>query len=730
MDQPRRLSARAAAATTPPTTSPATTGTGTGTTTSPPYPHTTPAAGAPLSTSTTSLSSSGQSDRNVGIGIGIGIGRADTPPATELAAYADMADVEKLSPAPAPAPPSAPRPGTGPEDLFKPRSFRFWLTLFCNFLALFLVALDRTIIATAVPRITDEFGSLGDIGWYGSAYMLTTSCAQLVFGRIYKFYDMKWTFLISIVVFEIGSAICGAAPNSTVFIVGRAIAGMASAGIFSGCMLIMIPMIPLHRRPAFQGLFGMVFGIASVMGPLIGGGFTSGVTWRWCFYINLPIGAVSLVFMIFFWNPPEEDARPAVSFMGHVKRLDPIGMLFFLPGVVCLLLALQWGGSTYAWNEWRTILLLAIFGAATMAFIATQILRPDTAMVPPKVITQRSVAFGTSFTFFLAGSMLMMVYYVPIWFQTVKQADPIKSGIYTLPLVLSLVVSSIVSGIATQKIGYYVPSMLLAPSLMSVGEGLMSTFNRDTPSSHWIAFQFLAGFGLGFGMQTSGLAIQTVLPKEDISSGIAINFFVQQLGGAVFTSVGQAILSNLLVSQLAGIPGFNTESIVNEGATDLTKTVPPEFFDQVLNAYNYACQRIFLAAMGLAFASLLCAFGMEWKSIKKGRQGPPGGGPGGGPGAGANPPTDVAKPSDQHKEKDNKKKQAIMEGRRSGLLTKPVPEGSSSARSSLQRAGGKKRISGPEDGSSSNWSIQDGTQDPVKEEKRGVPYFQGVSARS
>lgn len=173
-----------------------------------------------------------------------------------------------------------PKPGAFNEDLYQPKSFKFWLTLFCNFLALFLVALDRTIISTAIPRITDEFKSLGDIGWYGSAYMLTTASSQLVFGRIYKFYDMKWTFLASIVVFEVGSAICGAAPNSPVFIAGRAIAGLASAGIFSGCMLIMIPMIPLHKRPMFQGMFGMIFGIASVMGPLVGGGFTSSVTWR------------------------------------------------------------------------------------------------------------------------------------------------------------------------------------------------------------------------------------------------------------------------------------------------------------------------------------------------------------------------------------------------------------------------------------------------------------------
>ncbi|KAL2200353.1 major facilitator superfamily domain-containing protein [Corynascus similis CBS 632.67] len=522
--------------------------------------------------------------------------------------------------------PSQSEPKSRDDELFQPKSVRFWLTLLCNFLALFLVALDRTIIATAVPRISDEFQALGDIGWYGSSYMLTTACAQLLFGRIYKFYDMKWAFLLSVIVFEIGSTICGAAPNSTAFIVGRAIAGLGSAGIFSGCLLIMIPMIPLHRRPAFQGLFGMVFGIASVMGPLVGGGFTGEVTWRWCFYINLPIGAVALVFMFFFWNPPKEKHDPA-TFTTHVKRLDPLGMVFFLPGVVCLFIAFQWGGSTHSWSDWRIILLFSLFAACTVAFIAVQILMPDTASVPPRVITQRSVAFGTGFTFFLAGSMLMLVYYVPIWFQTVKQVDPMKSGIYTLPLVLSLVVSSIASGGITQKIGYYVPSMLIAPVIMSVGEGLLSTLDRNSPTSHWVSFQFLSGFGLGFGMQTSGLAIQTVLPKEDISTGIAINFFVQQLGGAVFTSVGQTILTNILVSELSNLPGFDPKLIVGEGATKLSETVRPEDAVLVIDAYNKAIRRIFLASMGLAFASLFCAFGMEWRSIKKGKNNAPSSGP-------------------------------------------------------------------------------------------------------
>lgn len=167
-----------------------------------------------------------------------------------------------------------------PGSQYQPKTLKFWLIMFCVFFSLFLVALDRTIFSTAIPRITDEFHSLGDIGWYGSAYLLASASSQMLYGRIYRYYDIKRVFLSNIVLFEIGSAICGAAPTSNAFIAGRVIAGFASAGIFSGCSLVMISMVPLHKRPMYQGLFGAVFGIASVMGPLVGGAFTSGVTWR------------------------------------------------------------------------------------------------------------------------------------------------------------------------------------------------------------------------------------------------------------------------------------------------------------------------------------------------------------------------------------------------------------------------------------------------------------------
>lgn len=521
-------------------------------------------------------------------------------------------------------PPGPPGPG-GPNNLYQPGTLKFWLTLVSNFLAMFLVALDRTIVATAIPQITDDFHSLGDIGWYGSAYMLTTAASQLVFGRLYKFYHMKWVFLSCVVIFEIGSAICGAAPSSAIFILGRAIAGVGSAGIFSGAMMIMIPMIPLPKRPMFQSMFGMIFGLASVMGPLVGGAFTTKATWRWCFYINLPIGAFTLFFMLFFWNPPARKVEPA-PLSTHIKRLDPIGTVLFIPSIVCLLLALQWGGSTYAWSSWRIIVLFSVFGALLVAFATVQILTPETASIPVRIITQRSVFCATMFTFFIAGSMLMLVYYLPIWFQTVKLVAALNSGVYTLPLVLALVVSSIMNGIATQKIGYYMPSMLLSPSIMAIGEGLLSTLTRSAPQSHWISFQFLSGFGLGMGMQTGSLAVQTVLPMADVSMGVALIFFAQQLGGAVFTTVGQTILSNLLVAKLSLIKGIDVESIINNGATELVHLVPAEDIDQVISVYDFALTKIFLAAMGLAFAALISACGMEWKSIKKDQTGPPGAG--------------------------------------------------------------------------------------------------------
>ncbi|KAI5926644.1 major facilitator superfamily domain-containing protein [Camillea tinctor] len=538
----------------------------------------------------------------------------------ENRSQAAVNDVEKATKT---APPPTAVTEDEAEKRFQPKTLKFWSIIVSIFLALFLVALDRTIIGTATPQITQEFHSLGDIGWYGSSYQLTTAASQLLFGRIYRFYEVKRTFLVTVALFEIGSVICGAAPSSIVFIIGRAIAGLGSAGIFSGVMIIMIPMVPLRKRPVFQGVFGMVFGLASVLGPLVGGAFTDGVSWRWCFYVNLPIGAVAAACLILILRTPTREKAPATIWQ-QITRLDPLGTFFFVPSIVCLLIALQWGGSTYTWGSWRIILLLALFGILFLAFVAVQALLPTNATVPGRVIGHRSILAGAIFMFALAGSFLMAIYFLPLWFQIVQGATAIQSGIYTLPFVLSLVVASILSGAFTQKVGYYVPAMIISPSLLAVGQGLMSTFRVHEVSSHWIGFQVVAGFGLGAGMQASNLAAQAVLPLPDVPTGIAIMFFAQQLGGGIFTSVGQNLLSTYLQSHLNDIPGIDASQITSEGAGDLIAKVSPEYRETVRDVYNQAISKIFLCAMGVALVAVVAALFMEWKSIKKGH--PPKGG--------------------------------------------------------------------------------------------------------
>ncbi|KAJ2972132.1 hypothetical protein NUW58_g9247 [Xylaria curta] len=495
-----------------------------------------------------------------------------------LAMTEDTEKVERAALAPAQPPRLERIPDDDAEERFQPKSFRFWSVITSIFLALFLVALDRTIIGTATPQITREFHSPGDIGWYGSAYQLTTAASQLLFGRIYKFYEIKMTFLISVALFEIGSVICGAAPNSVVFIVGRAIAGLGGAGIFSGVTIIMVTLVPLRKRAMFQGLFGTIFGLASVLGPLVGGALTDAITWRWCFYINLPIGAVAILCLIFILKPSKYPSPPA-TIWEQIRRLDPLGTFLFIPSIVSLLIALQWGGSTYAWSNWRIIVLFGFFGILLIGFVAVQIFLPNTATVPVRIIRRRSIWAATVFMFALAGSFLMAIYYLPIWFQVVQGVTATQSGINTLPFVLSLVVASILSGAFTHKVGYYVPAMIASPSLLATGQGLMSTFSVHESSSKWIGYQVIAGFGLGLGLQASSLAAQAVLPIPDVPIGIAIMFFAQQLGGGIFTSVGQNLLSTYLVSHLS-IPGLSTDQITSEGATDLVSSVAPEFRDE------------------------------------------------------------------------------------------------------------------------------------------------------
>ena len=489
------------------------------------------------------------------------------------------------------------------------------------FLTTFLIALDRLIIGVAIPSITDEFQSLGDVGWYGSAYLLTSCAFLLLMGKVYTFYHPKWVYLGSLVVFEIGSAVCGAAPNSKALIVGRAIAGLGNGGLFQGAVIIIVYIIPLHKRPQYMGIMGAVFGVASAVGPLLGGAFTSGPGWRWCFYINLPCGAVVFVLLTIFLHIPKELLpQKSTTLKEKITQLDPVGTCFFLPSIICLLLALQWGGVTYSWANARIIVLLTLSGILAIAFLLVQRWKGDNATVPGRIFLNRSIIAGNWFSFCNGGAMQTVFYFLPIWFQAIKGASPVKAGIMSLPLVLGIVAASISAGILTKKTGFYAPWMILSSILTPIGSGFISTFTPHSSHSAWIGYQALFGFGFGLGAQQPSVAAQTILARKDVPIGASLMMFFQTLGGAVFISVGNNIFDSQLGQNLAGIPGISVGSVINTGATDLRKMVPSGMLPQVLVAYNNALRTTFYLATALTCATIFGSAAMEWKSVKQGQQ--------------------------------------------------------------------------------------------------------------
>ncbi|KAK3323779.1 major facilitator superfamily transporter [Cercophora scortea] len=493
------------------------------------------------------------------------------------------------------------------------------------FLAVLCVGLDRLILATAIPKITTEFASLPDIGWYGSAYMLTSCCFQLMFGKLYAEYSVKWLFVITLSIFELGSIICAAAPNSPALIVGRAVAGLGSAGVLTGAMVILTHSVPLHNRPKVTGGIGGAVGIAQIISPALGGAFTDYATWRWCFWINLPLGGLALAAVVFFVHLPSEiqSIKSSTGIRQVVEKFDLLGTLFLLPALVSLLLSLQWGGSEYAWGSWRMILTLAIFGVFIVIWGFIQFRAGDNATVPIRIISMRSMICAVWFMFSATAVGFTIIQFVPVWFQATRGTSAFQSGINFLATTVSTSVMAVLSGFMTSKIGYYVPQMIASTVLTSVAAGLITGFDLDTSTSYWIGSLVLAGLGIGIGGQQPLMVPQTVLAGGDIAIGTSVMMFTQTLSATIWISVANNVLQQGLFDELSvRAPEVDPRIVANAGAQSVVESmskVYPDSVEQILVSYSKALQRVWIIPVVLACLSIFGSAFQEWRSVRRGK---------------------------------------------------------------------------------------------------------------
>ncbi|KAI0905323.1 MFS general substrate transporter [Ustulina deusta] len=496
-------------------------------------------------------------------------------------------------------PPGAPAEGEETEEY--PTTYGLLAILSGTSLIFFAVLLDQSILSTAVPQITSDFHSLPDVGWHSGAYQLMSATLQPLTGKLYTYLQMKWTFLIFFIIFEIGSLLCAVATSSSFFIAGRTVAGIGVSGLTNGTLSIVAGSVPLEKRAFYLGLLIGVGQLGLVSGPLIGGSLTQYATWRWCFWINLPIGAVAGLALL-FTRIPELTVKPPLS-LSLVRRIIPdlnlVSFILFAPAAVLLLLAHQFGSDAlYTWNSSVIIGLLVGAGVAAILFVLWERRVGDIAIIPSSMVSKRAVDIPWNTVF-------------PIELQSVKGVSPTLSGLLFV----------VVFGTLISRSGYYLPFATLAGIGAAVGSGLISTLSPQTPTGEWIGYQILYGLR-GCGIQIAVVAVQNSLPPKQIAVGTAFLVFCSTFTASAFIVVANTIFTQSLVSEIQRlVPSVDPAAALAAGGSaqavrGLVSVGSPEL-KALLKAYANAFDSVCYFMLSLAAISAIASLGMGWVDIRK-----------------------------------------------------------------------------------------------------------------
>jgi len=496
-------------------------------------------------------------------------------------------------------------------------NFRLFTVVLALVLSIFLCSLDQTIIATAIPSITDDFHSAPDVGWYAAAFFITLAIFQSAWGKAYKHFNIKITFVVAVVLFEVGSLICGVSQNSLTFIVGRAIAGLGGAGVTGGVYTAMAYIVQPAQVPTYIGLIGAVFSVASVAGPPLGGALTGEVSWRWVFYINLPIGGFALLIIFIYFHLPATVKPVPIGRKELILVMDIPGIVLGMGALVSFTLAMQWGGTLKPWSSPDVIGTLVGSAIMTALFAVLQWRAGENASLVTRIMTQRTVAALSAFIFFLNSTNFLLVYNLPQYFQVINDLSATESGIRNLALILSTSAFVLASGFILGRVGYYHIFLISGSALLTVGAGLVYTLDLDSTVAEVVGFQILVGMGIGLAIQAPVIVAQAFSAPEDIPVVTSIVMFFQLVAGAICVSASQTLLNNRLISALADLaPNISSEQVFAVGATEIRDAFQGADLVAVLKSYMVGLKDSWLFATVLAAITFLLAFSGEWKSVK------------------------------------------------------------------------------------------------------------------